>query len=54
VKPLKDWSGGGIGAQRGVVVTVPGDVQEMFRCGTKGHSLVEKYWWWVNGWTRWS
>jgi len=30
------WGGGG--------VTVPGDVQEMFRC-TEGHGLVGKYWW---------
>jgi len=22
----------------------------MFRCGTKGHGLVGKYWWYVDGW----
>jgi len=26
-------------------VTISGDVQEMFRCGTEGHGLVGKYWW---------
>ena len=31
-------------AQGGGGVTVPGSDQEMFRCGTKIHSLVGKYW----------
>ena len=26
-------------------VTIPGGIQEMFRCCTEGHGLVGKYWW---------
>lgn len=32
-------------AQGGSAVTVPGDVQETFRCGSKGDGLVGEYWW---------
>jgi len=32
-------------AQRGGGVTIPGGVQEMFRCCTEGCGLVGKYWW---------
>ena len=32
-------------AQGGSGVTVPGGVQEMCRCSTKGHCLVGIYWW---------
>jgi len=32
-------------AQRGGGVTIPGGVQEVFRCCTEGHGLVGKYWW---------
>ena len=32
-------------AQGGSWITVPGGDQEMFRCCTKGHGLVGKYWW---------
>ena len=31
-------------AQGGGGIIVPGGVQETFRCCTKGHDLVEKYW----------
>lgn len=34
-------------------VTIPGDVQETFRCCTMGHGLVKEYWWQVDGQTRW-
>jgi len=36
-------------AQRSGGITIHGDVQEMFRCGTKGHGLEGKYWWWIVG-----
>ena len=39
---------------REVVVTVPGGVQEVCRHSIKGHGLVGKYWWQVDGWTGWS
>lgn len=39
-------------AQGGGSITVLGGVQEVLRCGTKGHGLVGKYWWWVDGWAR--
>ena len=32
-------------AQGGGGVTIPGGVQETFRCCTEGHGLVGKYWW---------
>jgi len=32
-------------AQGGGLVTVPGGVQEMFECRTKGYGLGGKYWW---------
>ena len=38
-------------AQGGGTVTIPGGVQETFRCSTKGHGLVGKHWWWVDSWT---
>ena len=38
-------------AQGGDGVTIPVDVQEMCRCGTKGCGLVRRYWWQVDGWT---
>jgi len=31
-------------AQGSAGVTVPGSVQEMFRCCTEGYGLVGKYW----------
>ena len=37
--PELEWS------VQGGEVTVPGGVQETFRCCTKGHGLVWKYWW---------
>ena len=41
-------------AQGGGRITVPGGVQETFRCCTKEHRLLGKYWWLVDGWTGWS
>jgi len=38
-------------AQGGGGVTIPGGVQEMWRCGTEGHGLVV-WWGWVDGWSR--
>jgi len=38
-------------AQGGGGVTIPGGVQETFRCCTKRHGLVGKYWWWMGCWT---
>ena len=35
---MLEWAAQGSGG-----VTVPGSVQEKFRCGTEGHSLVGKY-----------
>jgi len=32
-------------AQGGGVVTIPGGVQETFRCCHKVHGLEERYWW---------
>jgi len=32
-------------AQGGGGVSIPGHVQETFRCGGKGHGLLGKYWW---------
>ena len=40
-------------AQGGGGVTAPGGIQEMWRCGTKKHGSVRKYWWWVGGWLDW-
>jgi len=34
-----------LAAQGGGGVTIPGGVQETFRCCIKGHGLVGKYWW---------
>jgi len=41
-------------AQGGGGVTIPGGVHETFRCSTKKHGLVGKYWWQVDSWTGWS
>ena len=38
-------------AQGGGGVTIPGGVHETFRCSTKKHGLVGKYWWQVDSWT---
>ena len=36
-------------AQGGGAVIISGGIQETFRCCTKEHGLVGKYWWWVDG-----
>ena len=41
----KEWSCTGIGCQRGGAVTVPGGVQEPWRCGTEGRGV----WAWGGG-----
>ena len=41
-----EWAAQGSGG-----VTIPGGVQETFRYCTKGHGLVGKYWWYLDGWT---
>jgi len=38
-------------AQGGGGVTIPGGVQEMWRCGTEGRGLVGMVGW-TDGWTR--
>ena len=40
-----------MGCQGGGGVTVPGGVEETFRCCTEGDGLVGKCWWQVDGWT---
>ena len=40
-------------AQGGGGVTVPGGVQEPWRCGTEGRGLWAR-WGWAGGWTGWS
>ena len=37
---LKEWLGTETGCQGGDGVTIPGSVQEIFKCCTKGHDLV--------------
>jgi len=34
-------------AQGGGAVIISGGIQETFRCCTKEHGLVGKYWWWM-------
>jgi len=41
----REWSGTGMAARGGDGVTVPGGVQEMFRCCTDGKWFSVKYWW---------
>ena len=38
----KEWSGSGTAAQGGGGVTIPGGVQEPWRCGTEGHSGMDQ------------
>ncbi len=46
------WILGKISSQDGGAVTIPGGVQELWRCGTEGRGQWA-WWGWVGGWTRW-
>lgn len=37
---LKEWSGTGTAAMGGGGVAIPGGIQEMFTCCTKGHCIA--------------
>ena len=54
ISPLKQWSGTGMGCPGRWLSHCPWGVQKIFRCCAKECGLVEKYWWKVDSWTRWS